>query len=50
MRSLSYELEAHEIWCKSLKETDCLESLRDEGEMILKWILKREAGVLWDAG
>jgi hypothetical protein len=33
-----------------VKEIDYFEGLRDEGEMILKWILKKESGVLWDVG
>lgn len=45
-----YELETHKIWWKVLKETDCLEGLSGERDMILKWILKKEAGVLWNVG
>lgn len=45
MRSLFYELETHKIRWKGLKEAGCLEGLRDEGEMILKWILKKGAGL-----
>lgn len=50
MRSLFYELEAYKIWWKGLEEAGCLEGFRDEGEMILKWILKKGAGLLWDVG
>lgn len=34
-------------WWKVLKETDCLEGFRNEGKMILKWILKKNGGVFW---
>ena len=35
--------EAYKIWWKSLKDR-----LRNDGKIILKWILKKVAGRLWD--
>ena len=35
------------FWWGSPKERDCLEDLRVDRKIILKWLLKREDGMAW---